>query len=100
MYNKKGSFMILTSPAASITQGAQAPRAKAVLTTGQQLESVFLAEMLKVAGVGKAPENFGGGAGEDQFASFLRDAQAREIVCAGGLGLAAYFDRSIQEAAK
>lgn len=69
----------------------------APLSTGQQLESVFLAEMLKIAGVGKAPESFGGGAGEDQFASFLRDAQAREMVRAGGIGLAAHFEASISE---
>ena len=78
----------------------QAAGKKAALTTGQQLESVFLAEMLKISGVGKAPETFGGGAGEDQFASFLRDAQAREMVRAGGIGLAAHFDLSISEATK
>ncbi|WP_424438664.1 rod-binding protein [Planktotalea sp.] len=65
------------------------------LTVGQKLESVFLAEMLKAAGVGETPDAFGGGAGEDQFASFLREAQAREMVRAGGLGLATYFDQSI-----
>ncbi len=66
-----------------------------VMSTGEKLESVFLAEMLKAAGVGKSPESFGGGAGEDQFASFLREAQAREMVRAGGLGLAAHFDAAI-----
>lgn len=51
------------------------------------LEATFLAEMLKSAGVGKTPEAFGGGEGEDQFASFLRQAQAEEMVKAGGIGL-------------
>lgn len=54
----------------------------------RELEANFLAEMLKAAGVGKTPESFGGGAGEDQFASFLRLEQAREMVKAGGIGLA------------
>ena len=31
---------------------------------------------------------FGGGEGEDSFASFLRDAQAENLVSAGGIGLA------------
>lgn len=51
------------------------------------LEATFLSEMLKSAGVGKSRETFGGGIGEDQFGSFLRDAQAKEMVRAGGIGL-------------
>lgn len=54
----------------------------------QNLEATFLAEMLKAAGVGAPRDAFGGGAGEDQFASFLREAQAKEMVRAGGIGLA------------
>ncbi len=54
----------------------------------QKLEATFLAEMLKSAGVGAPRDTFGGGAGEDQFASFLREAQAEEMVSAGGIGLA------------
>ena len=42
---------------------------------------------LKGTGLGKAPDGFGGGAGEDQFASFLRQEQARGMVRAGGIGL-------------
>ncbi|NSX56564.1 rod-binding protein [Parasulfitobacter algicola] len=55
--------------------------------TAQSLEATFLAEMLKSAGVGKSAPGFNGGAGEDQFASFLRQAQADEMVKAGGIGL-------------
>ena len=51
------------------------------------LETSFLAEMLKSAGIGEPRQTFGGGAGEDQFASFLRQEHARAIVDAGGLGL-------------
>ncbi|MFQ1700428.1 rod-binding protein [Loktanella agnita] len=53
-----------------------------------KLEATFLAEMLKSAGVGAPRESFGGGPGEEHFASFLREAQAREMVDAGGIGLA------------
>jgi Rod binding domain-containing protein len=54
----------------------------------QKMEATFLAEMLKSAGVGAPRETFGGGAGEEHFASFLREAQAEEMVKAGGIGLA------------
>lgn len=65
----------------------------ALREAAQKLEATFLAEMLKSAGMGKTRETFGGGAGEDQFSSFLVQAQAEEIVAAGGLGLAeALFD--------
>ena len=53
-----------------------------------QLEATFLSEMLKAAGLGDTPEGFGGGAGEEQFASFLRDTQALALARAGGIGLA------------
>ena len=63
----------------------------------RELEANFLAEMLKSAGVGKTPEAFGGGAGEDQFASFLRLEQAREMVNAGGIGLAQSLFEALKE---
>lgn len=56
--------------------------------TAENLESAFLSEMLKSAGFGRPRESFGGGAGEEQFASFLRDEEARAMVRAGGIGLA------------
>lgn len=62
----------------------------------QKLEATFLAEMLKAAGLGQSRESFGGGAGEDQFASFLVQEQAMAMVRAGGLGLS----ESIYEALK
>lgn len=62
----------------------------------QELEGLFLAEMLRHAGAGKAPENFGGGVGEDQFASFLRDSQAQAIARKGGIGLAEHLFRALK----
>ena len=43
---------------------------KKLMAAAQQLEATFLAQMLKSAGMGATRESFGGGAGEDQFASF------------------------------
>jgi len=54
----------------------------------EELEANFLAEMLKSAGLGKSRESFGGGIGEEQFSSFLRQSQAEALVDRGGIGLA------------
>lgn len=66
---------------------------QALHAAAQKLEATFLAEMLKAAGLGQTATGFDGGAGEDQFSSFLVQAQAEEMVAAGGIGLAeALFD--------
>ena len=44
--------------------------------------------MLKSAGLGTPRDSFGGGKGEEQFSSFLREAQTKEMAKAGGIGLA------------
>ena len=62
------------------------------------LEASFLAEMLKSAGLGKNSDSFGGGAGEDQFSSFLVRAQAEQIAKAGGIGLAETLFQALKEA--
>ena len=62
----------------------------------QALEASFLAEMLKSAGFGEPRKAFGGGTGEDRFASFLRQEHARAIVEAGGLGLAESLYHSLK----
>lgn len=63
----------------------------------QRLEATFLAEMLKAAGFGEQENSFSGGVGEDQFASFHRQAVADKIAQAGGIGLAEHFLRSMME---
>lgn len=62
--------------------------ANPLMQQARALEASFLSEMLGHAGVGDTSENFGGGAGEDQFASFLRDEEAKQMVAHGGIGLA------------
>lgn len=70
---------------------AQAPktaRDPALWTAAQGLEGAFLSEMLKSAGLGAPRGGFGGGPGEEQFGSMLRDMQVQDLVSSGGLGLA------------
>ena len=59
-----------------------------MMVQAKALEASFLSEMLGYAGVGKMSEGFGGGIGEDQFGSFLREERARQMVEHGGIGLA------------
>ena len=73
---------------------APSPQIKAAAV---ELEATFLAEMLKSAGLGKTSQFFGGGAGEDQFASFLVQHQARQLAQAGGVGLSEILITSMME---
>jgi Rod binding domain-containing protein len=68
------------------------------MEVAQALEAQFLSEMLKSAGVGQTPSEFGGGSGEDQFGSFLRDEQAKQLTQAGGIGLAQSLFDAMMEA--
>ena len=63
----------------------------------QDLEKTFLAEMLKAAKYGEARETMGGGIGEEQFSSFLRDEHAGLMVKAGGIGLAEHLFNALKE---
>lgn len=63
-----------------------------------QLESSFLAEMLRFADLGETPAAFGGGTGEDQFSSFLVRAQADHIARSGGIGLSEMLYHALKEA--
>ena len=65
----------------------------------EALEASFLAEMLGFTGLGAVSETFGGGIGEDQFASFLREEQARQIAARGGIGLAEQIFDSLKQRA-
>lgn len=74
-----------------------APKNTALYQAAQRLEAGFLAEMLKSAGLGASEGQFGGGAGEDQFASFLVQEQAMAMVRAGGIGLSQAIYESLKE---
>jgi len=77
---------------------ANAPAIGRVREAAMKLEASFLSEMLKAAGFGARAGPFSGGTGEDQFASFQRDAVARQMAMAGGLGLAEQFVQAMMEA--
>jgi flagellar protein FlgJ len=81
-----GPLITILQPTNSV---ALSHRESALKEAAIKLEATFLSEMLKSAGVGESRGAFGGGVGEDQFGSFLRDAQASEMAKAGGIGLAA-----------
>jgi Rod binding domain-containing protein len=70
-------------------------RHSALMATARDLEATFLAEMLGHAGLGATDEAFGGGHGEAQFASFLKQEQARLIADRGGIGLAEMIFKSM-----
>lgn len=68
-----------------------------LMERARALESAFLSEMLSHAGLGHGSDAaFGGGIGEDQFASFLRQAQADLMVRRGGIGLAEQLFRAMR----
>ena len=81
-------------PNAAATANA---RTAALQDAAQKLEASFLAEMLKSAGLGDSPDTHSGGAGEDQFSSFLVQAQAEEMVRAGGIGLTEALFNALKE---
>lgn len=95
--------MTVTTPvSASIGARPLTPpeqRDAALFKAAQDLEASFLAEMLKSAGFGKPRDAYGGGVGEDQFGSFLRQAQAKEMVKQGGIGLAQSLFEALKERA-
>jgi Rod binding domain-containing protein len=89
----------LTLPqAASPTQYNIPPAQDPLRKAAQELEATFLAEMLKSAGLGESREAFGGGAGEDQFSTFLIREQAQQMAKAGGIGLAESLYHALKEA--
>lgn len=77
---------------------ATAQRQDLLMAKAEELEAGFLAEMLAHSGVGEMQGAFNGGSGETQFASFLRQEQARLIVESGGLGIAQLIFNSMVEA--
>lgn len=71
-----------------------------LMARAEQLEAAFLAEMLAYTGLGKSEGTFAGGPGEAQFASFLRQEQARLMVDRGGIGLAELIFNSMVKSQK
>lgn len=83
--------LIGPNPAPTATPGATDP----LMHKAQELEAAFLSEMLQYSGLDGQTGSFGGGAGEEQFSSFLRLEQARQMVAHGGIGLAEQLFRAM-----
>ena len=82
----------------ALPQMATSPSiANRLQAAAEDLEAAFLAEMLKSAGLGKTRQSFGGGAGEDQFSSFLVQHQAQQLARSGGVGLSEILLQSMME---
>lgn len=73
-------------------------RAAQIREAAVHFESVFLAEMLSQTGFGAAREEFGGGPGEDAFASLLVREQADLLAEKGGVGLAEHIFKALVRA--
>lgn len=67
----------------------------ALRAAATEMEAAFLSEMLRGAGLGAPRGAFGGGAGEEQFSSFLANSHARELAERGGIGLAEALFRAL-----
>ncbi len=85
-----------TSTLALPAQG-RSPADQRIWAVAQDLEATFLAEMLKSTGLGESPDSFGGGVGEEQFSSFLLQAQSKAMVRSGGIGLAETIFNTLRE---
>jgi len=86
-------------PAPTSGPKATLTRDQALHTKARELETAFLSEMLAHTGLDAAAQEMGGGIGEEQFGSFLRQEQARLMVERGGIGLAEQLFRSLSERA-
>lgn len=86
-----------------LSTGAPAPSVGARATeedlreAAAAFEAQFLAEMLEHAGFGKPRATFGGGPGEDAFASLLVREHARLLTERGGIGLAERLFEAMKE---
>ena len=85
------------NPIPPVANAALEPASARLVNVSKKLEASFLAEMYKAAGVGEARQSFGGGAGEDQFSSFLVQEYADATVAAGGIGLAESIYRALAQ---
>ncbi len=64
--------------------------------TAQKFEASFLSVMMQSMTAGmKTPEIGGGGAGEDMFKSLLSEEMAKQVVKAGGIGVAATVQKEM-----
>lgn len=76
-------------------QGDARPHDARLRAVAQEFEAVFLQEMLKNSGINTPSENFGGGVGEEAFASMLTEQYATALAEKGGIGLAEHVYKAL-----
>lgn len=89
----------LNAPLKGLGQPSGAARSSddvALRRTAVAFEAAFLAEMLSHAGLGESRASFGGGAGEDAFASLLTQEHAKALADKGGIGLAEHIFEALK----
>lgn len=79
----------------SLSRAETDEREAAIRRVAVEFEALFLAQMLDHAGLGRTPEAFGGGAGEEAFRGHLVEQQARLMAERGGIGLAESIYRAM-----
>ena len=82
-------------PPSPLHRASHTERRAILMEKAKALEAAFLSEMLSYAGMGSSDGPFSGGVGEEQYSSFLREAQAKAIVDHGGIGLAENLFKSL-----
>ena len=95
--NPLGSVSALGPP--SPRPAEEQARLEALREVAIDFEAVFLAQMLDHAGLGKTPEAFGGGVGEDAFRGQLVAEQGKAMARTGGIGLAEHLFEAMAEQA-
>ena len=83
-------------PAVVMTPAQEAAKRAQIKASAQAFEASFLSTSLGSMFEGvTASAPFGGGEGETQFKSFLNDAFAKQMVKAGGIGVASSVQREM-----
>jgi Rod binding domain-containing protein len=83
------------APGAAANAASEAQKAKAK-DAAQKFESQFLSSMFQQMFQGLQSDGpFGGGFGEEMFRSVMTDAMAKQVVKAGGVGVADTVQREI-----
>ncbi|MFN3613753.1 MAG: rod-binding protein [Rubrimonas sp.] len=80
-------------PAAPTPETEQ--RRDALRAVAVNFEAMFLTQVLDLAGVGKSPEGFDGGHGEEAFRGHLLAEQGRLMAESGGIGLAEHVFQAL-----
>ena len=76
-------------PTGGASSTAELAKRGEIKDTAKKFEASFLSVMLQQMFEGvKTDGPFGGGAGEEQFRSFMTEAMAKQMTNAGGIGLA------------